>query len=229
MHVLDDLDGLSPRAQAFLRRSGDRHPVDTDRLSTDYLRVQDRSGRLITAPVELIVRREGFAQRFGGLRYWVRHAVRWDGEPYETARRWDFVLEDWIRWEPGGWSFGWAGEHVSSPVRYLVHTDGRFGVTLGGSFLEVSPSIYHLIESHALMDETAAWEPVTGSALEPWTASCVDGRLLEQFGDLRLLPEASGPCERWLRSDAVTVRQIRRWTEDHPRPASVQVWTRSTH
>jgi hypothetical protein len=149
-----------------------------------------------------------------------------DGEPYETVRRWGFVLEDWIRCEPGGWSFGWVGEQVSSPVRYLVHTDGRFGVTFGGPFLEVSPSIYHMIESHALTDEMAAWEPVTGSALEPWAAGCVDGRFLEQVGDLRLLPEASGPCERWLRSNTVTVRQIHRWSEDRPRPTSVQVWTR---
>jgi hypothetical protein len=226
VHVLDDLDGLSPRAQAFLRRSGERQSIDTDPLPTDYLWVPDRSGRLVTAPMELIVGREGFAQRFGGLRYWVRHRVRLDGEPYETARRWDFVLEDWIRCEPVGWSFGWVGQHVSSPVRYLVHTDGRFGVTSSGPFLEVNPSIYHMIESHALMDEMAAWEPVTGSALEPWTAGGVDGRFLERVGDLWLLPEASGPCERWLRSDTVTVRQIQRWTEDRPRPASVQVWTR---
>lgn len=224
MHVLDDLDGLSPRAQSFLRRSGDRQTIDTGRLPTDYLRVPDRSGRLVTAPMELVVRREGFAQRFGGLRYGVRHRVRLAGEPYETVRRWDFVLQDWIRCEPGGWSFGWAGEHVSSPVRYLVHTDGRFGVTAGGPFLEVSPSIQHMIESHALTDEMAGWEPVTGSALEPW----VGGDLREWAGDLRLLPEASGPCERWLRSDTVTVHQIHRWTEDRPRPVSVQAWTRDS-
>lgn len=222
VHVLDDLDGLSPRAQAFLRRSGDRQQMGTDRLPTDYLRVLDRSGRLVTAPMELIVRREGFAQRFGGLQY----RVRFNGDPYERGRRWDFVLEDWIRCEPGGWSFGWDGEMVSSPVRYLVHTDGRFGVTYGGPFLGVSPSICHMIESHALTDEMAAWEPVTGSALEPWAAGCVDDRFLEQVGDLRLLPEASGPCERWLRSNTVTVRQFHRWSEDRPRPTSVQVWTR---
>jgi hypothetical protein len=226
VHVLDDLDGLSPRAQAFLRRSGDRQAIDTCRLPTDYLRVLDRLGRRVTPPVELVVRREGFVQRFGGLRYRVRSRVRLDGEPYETVRRWDFVLEDWIRHEPNGWSFGWVGQRVSSPVRYLVRSDGRFGVTLGGPFLEVSPSIYHMIESHALTDEMAEWEPVTGSALEPWAASCVNGRLLDRAGDLRLLPEASGPCERWLHSDTMTVRQIHRWTEERPRPTSVQVWTR---
>ncbi|XVU20991.1 hypothetical protein ACQPZJ_27395 [Actinoplanes sp. CA-054009] len=226
MHLLDDLDGLSPRAQAFLGRSGDRQPVDADRLPTDYLRVPHRSGRLVTAPLELIVRREGFAQRFGGLRYGVRHRVRLDGELFETVRRWDFRLEDWIRCEPRGWSFGWVGERVSSPVRYLVHTDGRFGITVGGPFLEVSPSIYHMIECHALMDEMAVWEPLTGSALEAWAPSFVSGRFLDRSGGLRVVPEASGPCERWLRSDTLTVRQIRRWTEDRPRPASVQVWTR---
>ena len=140
----------------------------------------------------------------------------------------DFVLEDWIRREPGGWSFGWAGEHVSSPVRCLVHSDGRFGVPAGGPFLEVSPSIHHMIESPALMDEMAGWEPVTGSALEPWVAGRADGSFLERIGDLRLLPEASGPCERWLRSDTVTVRHMHRWTDGRPRPVSVQVWTRDS-
>lgn len=41
---------------------------------------------------------------------------------------------------------------MSPPVRYLVHSDGRFGVTFGDSFLDVSPSPHHLIEGHALMD-----------------------------------------------------------------------------
>jgi hypothetical protein len=226
VHVLDDLDGLSPRAQALLRRSGERQAIDTGRLPTDYLRVMDRVGRLVTPPVELVVRREGFVQRFGGLQYGVRSRVRMNGERYETVRRWEFALDDWIRREPSGWSFGWVGQHVSSPVRYLMRTDGRVGVTCGGPFLEASPSIYHMIESHALTDEMADWDPVTGSALEPWAAGCVDGKLLDRVGDLRLVPEASGPYERWLYSDTVTVRQFHLWTEEWLRPTSVRVWTR---
>ncbi len=115
------------------------------------------------------LRREGFAARFGGLRYTVRRSVQVAQERWDSSRVWAFDLDDWIRREAVGWCFGWAGERVSSPVRFLVHVDGRFGVSQGGSFLEVSPSIYHLIESHALMDSLADWHPVAGNALEPWS------------------------------------------------------------
>ena len=111
-------------------------------------------------------------------------------------------------------------------MRYLVHTDGCSGVTLGGPFLEVTSSVTHMIESHALTDEMTGWEPVAGSALEPWVAGCGDGALLERAGELRLLPEASGPYERWLQPDTVTVRRFHRWAEEQPRPPAVQMWTR---
>ncbi|WP_179855689.1 hypothetical protein [Paractinoplanes atraurantiacus] len=177
--------------------------------------------------MELIVRREGFAQRFGGLTYSIRHRVRSNADLLETVRRWDFLLDDWIRHEPNGWSFGWAGQHVSSPVRHLVHTDGRFGVTFGGPFLEVSPSINHMIESHALLDEMADWHPLPGNALEPWAAGRTNGSPLERRATLRPIPEASGPCDRWFHSDTLTVRQSLRWTEDHPRPPTIEAWTRN--
>jgi len=175
--------------------------------------------------MELVVRREGFAARFGGLRYEVRRSVRLAGERYDTSRHWDFDLDDWVRRESRGWSFGWLGERVSSPVRYLVHTDGRFGIMLDGPFLEVSPSIDHMIESHALMDEVASWNPMAGSALEGWVPNYVDEVLHNATDDLRIVPEASGPYERWLRSDTMTIRLFSGWTGSQPRPTGVMIWT----
>jgi hypothetical protein len=226
VHVLDDPSSLSPRAQAFLKRTGHRSPEDPARLSTDYLQILDTSGRRVPAPTELVIRREGFAARFGGLRYEVRRSVLLAGERYDMSRRWDFELNGWVRREFRGWSFGWLGERVSSPVRYLVHTDGRFGVMLDGPFLEVSPSIDHMIESHALMDEMASWNPVAGGALETWVPSSVNELPDNATDDLRVVPEASGPCERWLSSDTTTIRLFSRWTSDQPRPAGVMIWTR---
>jgi hypothetical protein len=129
-------------ARGFLSRCGWREPDRGDRLSTDDLRAPDPSGQLVAAPIELVVCWRRFATRFGGLRYMVRRCVGLGGQRVDTIRRRDFDADGWIRREPAGWSFGWTGEHVSSPVRYLVHTDGRFGVTLGGPFLEVRPSIH---------------------------------------------------------------------------------------
>ncbi|MBM2620682.1 hypothetical protein JIG36_34795 [Actinoplanes sp. LDG1-06] len=209
VHLLDDLEGLSSRAQSFLRRSAWREPGVESRLPID-------------APFELSLRREGFAARYAGLRYTVRRSVSVGGQRLDTGRVWDFSLGHWARREAGGWCFGWTGERVSSPVRYLVHTDGRCGVSLGGPFLEVNPSINHMIEGHALMDELAGWHPVVGSALETWVA----GSLGAPAADLRLVEEASGPCDRWLCSETVAVRQFQGWTGVRPRPAAVMVWLR---
>jgi hypothetical protein len=227
VHLLHDLDGLSAQAQAFLKRRAWREPCGTDRLSTEFLPFADASGNgSIAAPTELVVRREGFAARFAGLRYKVRRSVVLGGQRLDTIRQWDFDLDDWIRTEPSGWSFGWAGERVSSPVRYLMHTDGRFGVTLGGPFLEVSPSLYHMIEGHALMDKVADWHPVAASALEAWTSGGLDSSMHDQLTDLRLVTEASGSYDRWLHSDTVIVRQFKVWTDSTPRPTGVMAWTR---
>jgi hypothetical protein len=156
----------------------------------------------------------------------VRRSVRLGGERHEVVRRWSFDLDDWARAEPQGWSFGWTGEHVSSPVRYLVHTDGRFGVTSGGPFLEVNPSIYHMIESHALMDEVAEWNPVAGSALEPWVGDNISVSPFNACGDLNVVKEASGPCEQWIRSEVLAILRFRLWAADRPRPTSVMIWKR---
>ena len=228
MHVLDDAGDLSPRAQAFLQRTGSRATGEKPRLPSDYLRVPDRTGRLVSPPRELVVRREWFAARFGGLRYNLRRSVFIGGDRHETVRQWRYDLLDRVRPEHSGWSFEWYGEHVSSPVFYLVHTDGRFGVSAGGPFLDVSPSINHLIDSHALMDEVADWEPVPASSLEPWVPySDADARLQELTAGLVLVAEASGPCEQWWYSDERVVRVCRKWTDEQPRPTSVMVWIRN--
>ncbi|MCM0673557.1 hypothetical protein NCC78_02310 [Micromonospora phytophila] len=227
MHVLDDPDGLSPRAQAFLCRVGTRQP-EQPRLLTDFMQVPDRSGRLIAAPLELMVRREGFAARFGGLCYDVRRKVRIGDERLDTLRRWQFDLLDLVRAERTGWSFAWYGERVSSPVFYLAHTDGRFGVSDGGPFLDVCPSINHLIEGHALMDELYDWEPVPPSSLEAWVPNdMTNAHLGELLAALPPVPEASGPCDRWWRSDELAIRLFQVWTSSQPRPTGVMIWSRN--
>jgi hypothetical protein len=212
VHVLDSPDDLSPRAQAFLCRAGTRQP-EQPRLLTDINRVRDRSGRLIAAPLELTVGREEFAARFGGLRYDVRRSARIGDERLDTPRRWQFDLLGMVRAERTGWSFAWCGERVSSPVFYLAHTDGRFGVSVGGPFLEVCPSINHPIEGHALMDELYDWEPVPPSSLEAWVPNDMNNAHLgELLAALPPVPEASGPCDRWWRSDELAIRLFHGWT-----------------
>ncbi|WP_460776922.1 hypothetical protein [Micromonospora polyrhachis] len=225
--MLDNPDGLSTRAQVFLCRAGTRQP-EQPRLLTDFMQVPDRSGRLIAAPLELTVRREDFAARFGGLRYDVRRSVRIGDERLDTLRRWQFDLLDMVRAERTGWSFAWYGERVSSPVFYLAHTDGRFGVSSGGPFLEVCPSINHLIEGHALMDELYDWEPVPPSSLEAWVPNdMTNAHLGELLAALPPVPEASGPCDRWWRSDELAIRLFQGWTGSQPRPTGVMIWSRN--
>ncbi|MBF5028517.1 MULTISPECIES: hypothetical protein [unclassified Micromonospora] len=227
MHVLDDPEGLSPRAQAFLCRAGTRQP-EQPRLLTDFVQVPARSGWLIAAPLELTVRREGFAARFGGLRYDVRRSVRIGDERRDTLRCWQFDLLDMVRAESMGWSFAWYGERVSSPVLYLAHTDGRFGVSVGGPFLEVCPSINHLIEGHALMDELHDWEPVPPSSLEAWVPNDItNAHLGEILAALPPVPEASGPHDQWWCSDHLAIRLFHGWTDRQPRPTGVMIWSRN--
>jgi hypothetical protein len=177
----------------------------------------------------LIVRREWFVARFGGLCYDVRRRVRVGEWRAESVRRWQFDLLGDAREDDTGWSFGWYGERVSSPVSYLVHTDGRFGVSAGGPFLEVSPSIYHLIEGHALMDELFDWEPVPPVSLEAWVPrDATDEDLHSLLDALPAVPEASGPCDRWWRSDDLAIRLFQGWTDRSPRPRGAMVWSRGS-
>jgi hypothetical protein len=218
MHVLDDPHGLSSRARTFLHRAGVRSaeeaiPAD-ERLSA-------------VAPGELLARREWFAERFSGLRYDVRRRVRIGDRYQEIVRCWRFDLLDDIQEDQTGWTFGWSGQIVSSPVSYRVHADGRFGVSAQGSFLEVSPSIDHLIEGHALLDGLFGWEPVSPASLPGWVPGDVSNTHLQSLLDvLPPVPEASGWGDRWWRSDELAIRLFREWTATVPRPTGVMIWCR---
>jgi hypothetical protein len=226
VHILDDLDSLSPRAREFVRRAAWREGREKSRIPTDFLQIRDPSDRLISAPTELVIRREGFADRFGGLRYEVRRSAFLGRDRYDVTRLWNFDLDEEIRKDGRSWCFGWTGEHVSSPVRFLAHTDGRVGVSDGGPFLEIASSITQLIESHALTDEVSSWEPLP-SSLEPWVSSCSALDFVARVVGLTLVPEASGRFERWYLSDAVAVREFWTWTSQHPRTRGVMLWRHS--
>src|SRR5690349_4610206 len=128
MHILDDLAGLSTRAKSLLERTGWRDQPKEPRLSTEFLQIRNHFGRLIPTPMMLVIRREGFEQRYGGLRYQVRNSYTVGGERHEVPRDWHYDLGEGV-WtgSASGWYFDWFGQRVSSPVRYLVHTDGRVG------------------------------------------------------------------------------------------------------
>jgi hypothetical protein len=98
--------------------------------------------------MELVVRRESFAMRFGGLRYTTKPAARLGNERYAAERVWSFDLDD-LAWSDGrGGHFGWTGEHVSSPVRHVIHADGRAGVRVTHRFLEISSSAVGTLARH---------------------------------------------------------------------------------
>ncbi|MFC1411990.1 hypothetical protein ACEZCY_22285 [Streptacidiphilus sp. N1-12] len=220
MHILDDPTGLSTRARSLLERTGRRDHRQDPGLPTEFLRVRNRDGRLVPAPMTLVIRREGFQQRYGGLRYGVRSGPTDRAERHDGLRDWHYDLDGTMWADPaGGWYFGWSGERVSSPVRYLVHTDGRVGVEDGsGTFLDIAPSVPALMESHALVDTVSDWDRSTVQ---------VDGfALAEQLGNLTDVPEASGPTVRWRLSECVAVQEFRSWTGAGPRPWRAFVWSR---
>jgi hypothetical protein len=175
----------------------------------------------------LIARREWFTDRFGGLRYDVRRRVCVGEWRTESLHRWEFDLLDGAHHDETGWSFGWFGQRVSSPVSYRIHADGRFGVSAGGPFLEATPSIYHLVEGHALMDELFDWEPVPPISLDAWAPSGIlTPRLRGLLDGLPPVAEASGLHDRWWRSDKLAIRVFDGWTAANPRPVGVMVWSR---
>ncbi|MFG2951927.1 hypothetical protein [Streptomyces adustus] len=220
MHILDDPAGLSARAMSLLERTGRREPPQEARLSTEFLRIRDRFNQLTPAPMMLVIRREGFEQRYGGLRYQVRSSYTVQGERHDVLRDWHYDLGQglWTGSVHGGY-FDWFGERVSSPVRYLVHTDGRVGVDEGGgTFLEIAPSLPALIESHALTDMVSTWDRATAK---------VDGfALAEQLDGLTDVPEASGRTIRWRLSDNVAVEEFRNWSSEEPRRWRAFIWSR---
>jgi len=220
MHILDDPAGLSARAKSLLERTGWRDYPQEPRLSTEFLRIRDRFGQLAPAPMRLVIRREGFEQRYGGLRYQVRKSYTAQGERHDVHHDWHYDLGQGM-WTSSahGWYFDWFGERVSSPVRYLVHTDGRVGVDDGGgAFLEIAPSIPALIESHALTDTVSTWDRTTAE---------VDSfAIAEQLDGLTDIPEASGHTIRWRLSDNVAVEEFRNWSSEAPRRWRAFIWSR---
>ncbi|KOV74078.1 hypothetical protein ADL00_03010 [Streptomyces sp. AS58] len=216
----DDPTGLSARAIGLLERTGWRDSPQEPRLSTEFLRLRDRLGELTPAPMTLVIRREGFEQRYGGLRYQVRSSYIVQGERHDRLRDWHYDLGQGIWAGPAhGWYFDWFGERVSSPVRYLVHTDGRPGVDDGGgTFFEIAPSLPALIESHALTDMVSTWDR---------TNAKVDSRALaERLDGLIDVPEASGRTIRWRLSDNVAVQEFRNWSSEEPRRWRAFIWSR---
>lgn len=222
MHLLEDPRGLSSRAQEFLKHAAWRDPVA--RLPPGEFRtVVDGSGGRRPPSTELIVRRESFAMRFAGLRYRVRRVARLGDERHVAARIWDFDLGNLAWHDARGGHFDWTGEHVSSPVRHVLHADGRAGFRVTDRFLEISSSPYHLIESHALVDMLAQWEPGPGS-IEAWVPSVDNPDALAAIAGLTPVVEASGRCERWLISDHLAIRIFQAWTSQSPRRRAMQVW-----
>ena len=102
----------------------------------------------------------------------------------------------------------------------------RYAAGVGAPLL-LGIAINHLIEGHALMDELSDWEPVPPSSLEMWVpADSPDARLRGLLDALPAVPEASGPCDRWWRSDDLAVRVFHGWTDRQPRPTGVMIWSR---
>lgn len=216
MHILDDPSDLTDRAQAFLARVGER--TEVQHQPTEFMLVPDRHGNTIPAPFELVIRREGFAQKFGGLRYPVRQSVLFPDGLDVRELFWEFTLFDFVRQDHRGWYFDWSGEHVASPVHYLQHTDGRFGVTDSGTFIPVHPTMLSLIEHHALLDKHAEWEPVSLPA---------DAEVDGLRAALPVLPEASGPWARWHADEDTALHENLLWTSTQPRTWRRRVWVRT--
>lgn len=176
------------------------------------------------APMELIIRCEGFEQRFGGLRYEVRSTRVVNEDRYEAVRRWEYDhlgvrTRAWQDPARGGWYFEWSGERVSKPCRDLIHTDGSVGTDIdGGSpYLPIAPSVPHLIESHALTDIVSTWKPWLVGSLGASAVTLLDG-LVE-------VPEASWGSSRWRLSDTVAVMDYVTWDRKNPRRSTL-VWSR---
>jgi hypothetical protein len=54
-----------------------------------------------------------------------------------------------------------------------------------------------------------------------------DARLRGLVDGLPVVPEASGPCDRWWRSDERAIRVFRGWTDARPHPTGIMVWARN--
>ncbi|WLQ53853.1 hypothetical protein P8A21_40755 (plasmid) [Streptomyces poriferorum] len=224
MHILEDPSELSPRAQVLLRRTGRREHPTRFGLPMELWRVRDHAWELVPAPMELIIRCEGFEQKFGGLRYKIRRSSVVSGDRYETTRGWEYDhlglrSSAWQDPARGGWYFEWTGERVSKPCRDLIHTNGGVGTDIDGGSpcLPIAPSLPHLIESHALTDTVATWKP--------WPMDSLAASAIELLDGLVAVPEASWGSSRWRLSDTVAVMDYDTWDREKPRRLT-RVWSR---
>ncbi|WP_217554977.1 hypothetical protein [Streptomyces sp. GbtcB6] len=224
MHILEDPSELSARAQDLLRRTGRRECPSRFSLPIELWQVHDHARNLVPAPMDLIIRCEGFERKFGGLRYEVRRSRVVNGDRYETVRGWEYdhlgmKTRAWQDPARGGWYFEWTGERVSKPCRDLIHTDGSVGTDVDGAspYLPIAPSLLHLIESHALTDTVATWKPWPAGSLAASAVTLLDG-LVE-------VPEASWSSSRWRLSDTVAVMDHDTWDRENPRRLTL-VWSR---
>lgn len=224
MHILEDPSELSPRAQGFLRRAGRRERPVRFGLPMELWQVRDHAGKLVPAPMDLLIRCEGFEQKFAGLRYEVRRSQVVDGERYESVRGWAYdhlgmKTRAWQDPGQGGWYFEWTGERVSKPCRDLIHTDGSVGTDVDGTspYLAIAPSLPHLIESHALIDTVSTWKPWPVGTLAASAVALLDG--------LVQVPEASWSSSRWRLSDTVAVLEHDTWNRENPRRLT-HIWSR---
>ncbi|WP_042447333.1 hypothetical protein [Streptacidiphilus jiangxiensis] len=174
--------------------------------------------------MELVIRREGFAQKFGGLRYTVRHSrAGVSGERRERTDEWSYELGTYAWADPvQGWYFDWFGPSFASPIRYLAHTDGRVGAENAsgdGVFQETETSMIHRIESDAVQDEVSAWDP--------WPIEGGSLAIAQHLDDLREVTEASGPMHGWRMSDVVAVMEFAYVSHQVPRERHALIWSRS--
>jgi hypothetical protein len=184
-------------------------------MLSELLSTRDRRGQLVSPSWQLVIRREGFATRLEGLTYQVRRSAIIGTIRYDVSRRWSFGLGERLWADPRGGYCDWFGEHVSSPIQWLLHADGRIGGSDGGPFLPMHRSVDEMIESHAVMDSVADWTPA------PIGSTVIDLGRIPGMGEV---PEASGPWSRWLLSDCVAVREFRGVSSATPRSRGRWVW-----
>lgn len=223
MHILEDPSELSTLAQSFLHRAARRERPRRSGPPIEFWRVRGHSGNLVPAPMDLIIRCEGFEQKYGGLRYEVRRSRLVNGDRYETAREWEYdhlglQTAAWQDPGEGGWYFEWTGERVSKPCRDLIHTDGSVGTDVDGAspYLSIAPSIPHLIESHALADTVASWKP--------WPMDSLAASAIDLLDGLVEVPEASWGSSRWRLSGTVAVLDYDSWVHKNPHRRTL-VWS----
>ncbi|MFC5752788.1 hypothetical protein [Actinomadura rugatobispora] len=211
MHVLDDMSGLSERARRFLSLNAWR-VEEKPRPFTEMMRVRDGRGRLVPVPFEVVVRREGFAERFGGLRFRTRRSFLYGDEAAVRTTEWSFELGSSVWRDRSGWFFDWYGERMAIPFWFVQHVDGRSGVS-DGSFIPVHEAALGVIEECAMVDLVGGWRPLPDAMKVAW-----------RLPELPVVPEASGRWVRWRMDGQVAVREALEWTSERPRAWGAWAW-----